>query len=262
MDLNQLHPNKWNPNELPQEDFEALKEDIKQRGLQYPIIVRRDKDKLQIVDGEHRWRACKELGWQTIPDKFVQIEDYNEARAKMVNYRNNKTRGTMNPMKEGQLFFDEWKEGNGTLTQEELSDKYQIPQQRVSERLARVIKIELSIKQELLTERSVKESSIIDQLTRLHQDPKKQREVYEWVKTEEPSHSRVKARVDHELHEERWVPKELTKTKTHSFRFQWETTDLDLIEKLENLQEEKGYGSRRKFITALINVAFKHLDEL
>lgn len=53
---------------------------IQEYGITYPIIITRD---MTIVDGHERVRACKDLGWETIPavylscknDKNLKLED-------------------------------------------------------------------------------------------------------------------------------------------------------------------------------------------
>jgi hypothetical protein len=54
----ELHPVAALFPELPQEDFAALKEDIRRNGLKVPILVHGG----EILDGRHRYRACRELG--------------------------------------------------------------------------------------------------------------------------------------------------------------------------------------------------------
>lgn len=44
---------------MPEKEYEALDESIRENGLLVPIVVTQDH---VIVDGHHRWRACKELG--------------------------------------------------------------------------------------------------------------------------------------------------------------------------------------------------------
>jgi ParB-like chromosome segregation protein Spo0J len=44
---------------LPAEEYEALKRSIRMEGLHYPIAVNQD---YVILDGHHRYRACRELG--------------------------------------------------------------------------------------------------------------------------------------------------------------------------------------------------------
>lgn len=52
------------------EDFEfaSFKQDIKQNGLKEPLFIDQQK---QIVDGRHRFRACSELGYMTVPVRVV-----------------------------------------------------------------------------------------------------------------------------------------------------------------------------------------------
>jgi ParB-like chromosome segregation protein Spo0J len=56
-----LHLNPQYEKMLPtmsQEEFEQLKESIRTEGQHYPIIV---SEKLEVLDGHHRFRACLEL---------------------------------------------------------------------------------------------------------------------------------------------------------------------------------------------------------
>ena len=48
-------------------DLESLKESMKRRGLIQPIIVVSKDDKFELVVGQRRWLAARELGWKTIP---------------------------------------------------------------------------------------------------------------------------------------------------------------------------------------------------
>lgn len=52
--------------DMPKDDFAKLVDDIKRHGLQHPIITWQE----QIIDGWHRYRACKEAG---ITPEFVQF---------------------------------------------------------------------------------------------------------------------------------------------------------------------------------------------
>jgi ParB-like nuclease family protein len=45
--------------ELTKEEYESLKESIKQNGIWVPLIVNQDG---VLLDGHHRYKACKELG--------------------------------------------------------------------------------------------------------------------------------------------------------------------------------------------------------
>jgi len=77
-----IYPNSWNVNLMKPETFNSLKESIKESKGAYlkriPIRVRKIReDYYEIIDGEQRWKACKELGFLYIPaiEENVNIEE-------------------------------------------------------------------------------------------------------------------------------------------------------------------------------------------
>ena len=54
--------------DLPPEEFEALQEDIRRRGVQLPVEVTTEDE---ILDGHQRLRACEQLGIRDYPVKVV-----------------------------------------------------------------------------------------------------------------------------------------------------------------------------------------------
>ena len=79
----QIHPNNHNPNVLLPDIMAKLRAEIGQKGLCEPIHVRCSPDGYEIVDGEHRWRVCRDLGIREIPC-IIQDFDDNEAKIKML----------------------------------------------------------------------------------------------------------------------------------------------------------------------------------
>jgi len=76
--ISKLEPNEWNPNE--QSDFIYLREkrSIEKFGFVMPVLVREVGDKLEILDGEHRYRAMREIHAEgidifTTPEKDHKI---------------------------------------------------------------------------------------------------------------------------------------------------------------------------------------------
>lgn len=159
--LNQLQPNKFNPNVMQDAEYQALKEDMKQNGPEsidpllvspylvfYPCEDTEENQKLYaknpiyvIVDGEHRWTAAKELCW---PEIRCEIRELYEEEAKGICYRKNKDRGTIDPFKEAALFKSELE----LLSQKEIAEKYLVDPSTVSHRLS-LLKLVPEVKKQI-----------------------------------------------------------------------------------------------------------------
>lgn len=56
-------------------DIEDLKEEIKRDGLLSPLIVRETNGYYELIDGERRLRALKELDWKKVPVEIRRVDD-------------------------------------------------------------------------------------------------------------------------------------------------------------------------------------------
>ena len=65
VDVNAIGPNDYNPNRQSPHDFALLLKSMSEDGFTQPIVVQ--ESTMQIVDGEHRWRAALELGLAQVP---------------------------------------------------------------------------------------------------------------------------------------------------------------------------------------------------
>jgi len=132
-------PNPWNTNEMTQEEFESLKESIRTTKGMYlrenPLKVRESgvPGKVEIVDGEHRWRACKELGIAKIP--FEKI-DIGTEKAQKLNVIYSMNRGNINYFKLSKLLNEYY--DNHKITQEELAKEFGLGDKR---RINNILKI-------------------------------------------------------------------------------------------------------------------------
>ena len=67
VDIDQIKPNTWNPKDDDAIEYQKVLKSVKTKGYKLPIRVREvGKDKYEIIDGEQRWKACKELGFSTL----------------------------------------------------------------------------------------------------------------------------------------------------------------------------------------------------
>lgn len=99
-----LRPNTWNPNHM--DDFMYAKElkSIQRFGFAVPIIVRSTGTGLEIIDGEHRWRAATELKIDRIP--IWDLGLLSDMDAKQLTVVLNETRGTSDRDKLSALIQD------------------------------------------------------------------------------------------------------------------------------------------------------------
>jgi len=130
--INRLRPNPWNPNRMDKETFESLKESIRSSNLleENPIVVRPKGDGgYEIVDGEERWRAARELGHKEIPVKEEELDDLEAKRRTVIL---NKDRGRIDYFLLGKIFWELSRKGGGTLTEREIGKKFGYSQPEVS----------------------------------------------------------------------------------------------------------------------------------
>jgi len=100
-DINSMHPNDYNPNRQSDREFELLCRSIEEDGFTQPILVH--KDTMEIIDGEHRWRACKALGWETIPTVYT---DMTKEQQMIATLRHNRARGNEDISKAADVLRD------------------------------------------------------------------------------------------------------------------------------------------------------------
>lgn len=89
----------------PRKTFEeasllALADNIRERGIQQPILVRNvgGSTGLMIVDGERRWRAAKLLKLKTVPVLLIDVGTYEEGQLRLDQVSVNQLREQLKPM--------------------------------------------------------------------------------------------------------------------------------------------------------------------
>lgn len=60
--IDDVYPNPWNPKEKQHQKVKDIEKSIKLHGFKAPIQVRSNGGQYQIIDGEQRWTAMKNLG--------------------------------------------------------------------------------------------------------------------------------------------------------------------------------------------------------
>lgn len=135
---NSNQPRKYFDNEKMSE----LKNSIKNSGLLQPITVRKiSNGKYEIVAGERRYRACRELGMESIPVIEMNVGD---ARGYELSVLENIQRENLNPIEEAESYLM-LMEVYG-YTQEKLSEKLGKTRSSVSNKM-RILKLPASVKE-------------------------------------------------------------------------------------------------------------------
>lgn len=136
-----IRPNSYNPNRQSEHDFELLCKSMEEDGFTQPIVcvkvtqeMKDEKDEavrsfnvgdIVIVDGEHRWRAAKTLGYKEIPVAFAPM---SLTQARIATLRHNKARGSHDMELEVQVLRDlqalgalDWAQDSLMLDDEEIN---------------------------------------------------------------------------------------------------------------------------------------------
>ncbi|WP_425449832.1 ParB/RepB/Spo0J family partition protein [Dethiothermospora halolimnae] len=118
IDISKIKPNK----EQPRRDFDRdslyeLSNSIKKHGLIQPIIVKKAGNGYEIIAGERRWRAAKDIKLKEIPCIIKEIDEIEASEIALIE---NIQREDLNPIEEG-------------LAYKKLMDKYNLTQEKVSE---------------------------------------------------------------------------------------------------------------------------------
>ena len=99
--VERLRPNSYNPNQMDPLEFKELVAEVKHLGrLPKPVIVRKNGRGFEIVDGEHGWRAAKQLGLPEVTCEIIDADDFESMRQ---TYKRNQ-HGEHNPVLLGRMF--------------------------------------------------------------------------------------------------------------------------------------------------------------
>jgi len=118
IDIESLIPNLFQPRKnFDKEKMEELKGSIKKHGIIQPIVVRKMANGYEIVVGERRLKAAKEIGLKKMP---AIIKSINNEKSLEIALVENIQREDLNPVEQANAFkrlIDEFK-----LTQQELAE--------------------------------------------------------------------------------------------------------------------------------------------
>lgn len=102
--LSNLVPNDWNTQKMTHREFELLVGNIEEVGFLEPVlVVPIENNQYRIIGGEHRWKAVKELGWDTIPCIVGDPNVLDLPMQKKLSVRMNMIHGSISPERFNEL---------------------------------------------------------------------------------------------------------------------------------------------------------------
>lgn len=115
-----IAPNPYQPRtEFEPEKLDELKKSILENGLIQPVTVRRLNGSYELISGERRLRACKDIGYKEIPAYIIKV-DTKEAMLAL-SLIENIQREELNPIEVARAYKRLMEECN--LSQEEIAVK-------------------------------------------------------------------------------------------------------------------------------------------
>jgi len=112
LDINLIVPNKYQPRKVfDDKALLSLSESIKNYGIINPILVRKKEDKYEIIAGERRFRAAKNVGLTEVP---VIIKTASEQQMAELALIENIQRQGLSPIEEAKSYEEIMRIGNQT----------------------------------------------------------------------------------------------------------------------------------------------------
>lgn len=129
--IEEILPNRFQPRlSFDDASLSELAESIKTHGVIQPLVVRRLKDKYEIVAGERRYRASKKAGLTSIPAILTTISDTKSAELALVENVQRKDLSAIEEARSYQTLL-----GQGDVNQAELAKRLGVSQSAISNKL-------------------------------------------------------------------------------------------------------------------------------
>ncbi len=123
--IDDIVPNSYNPNRMPNEAFQEYMTEVEHLGrLPKPPVVRPSTDRIfELVDGQHGWQVAKKLGFDEVLCEV--LHDVDDLEAMRQTYKRNRG-GEDNNVLLGRMFAA--MEKKGKLSTRKLARKINVPE--------------------------------------------------------------------------------------------------------------------------------------
>lgn len=119
VDIDLIDPSRYQPRtRFREQALEELAQSIRASGIVQPLVVRRVKNRYELIAGERRWRAAQRAQLQKVP---IVIRDVPDEVAVEMTLVENLQREDLNPIEQAAAF-------------QRLSEEFHLTQEQVAER--------------------------------------------------------------------------------------------------------------------------------
>jgi len=102
--VSSITPNMLQPRKkFNDEKLEELKNSIREKGIIQPVVVRRTEGGYELIAGERRFRAAKDLGYENIPAIVKNVSDADSLELSLIE---NIQREELNPVEEANAYME------------------------------------------------------------------------------------------------------------------------------------------------------------
>lgn len=140
-----IRPSRYQPRTaFTKESIDELADSIQANGLITPITVRKSENGYELIAGERRYRACKQLGYETIPCYVLAPEEDQAAEMALVE---NIQREDLSSVEEAKCYRDIM-ERTG-ITQEMLAQRVGKSQSAIANKI-RLLSLDEDVQQQVV----------------------------------------------------------------------------------------------------------------
>ena len=139
-----IDPNPWQPRSvMSAEDLTELASSLNEHGLVQPIVVRSQGDRYQLIAGQRRLAAAKQLGWEMVPVRVLDVDDRQMSEIAIVE---NLQRRDLDPLEKATSFKQYLATWGGT--QDELAKRLSVDRSTVAN-LIRLLELPEAVQEKL-----------------------------------------------------------------------------------------------------------------
>ncbi len=142
--VGRVDPNPWQPRSvLGDADLAELAGSLREHGLVQPIVVRAQGDRYQLIAGQRRLAAARQLGWERIPARVLEVDDRQMAEIAIVENLQRRDLDALEKAASFKQYLATW-----NCTQEELAKRLSIDRSHVAN-LIRLLDLPAAVQDKL-----------------------------------------------------------------------------------------------------------------